>query len=826
MLLAVLMKFIGFFREILISYYYGASYVSDAYLIALTIPGTVYTIIGTGLITGFIPMYSRIESERKVEAADRFTSNFINFSLLCCAFLMVLIYLFTRPIINLFAIGFEGEVLELTVRFTRIASISIFFTVVVAVYSGYLQIKKKFLLPALMSLPFNICIISSVILSYRYDNQFLAYGSVAAELVQFLFLIPIISQCGYRHRLFLKFDKDLRQTLRLSLPIIAGVSINQINVLVDKTIASQITEGGISSLNYASKLNGTIQAIFISSVVVVLFPAISKMAAEQKMEELKGYIQKAMIIIVLFILPLTVGMMIFARPIVMLLYGRGAFDAAAINLTSVSLFFYSIGMLGIGLREILTRAYYSLQSTRLPMINAIIGIVLNIILNLILSRFMGIAGLALATSISACITTTLLYIGLTRKIGTVVGKIGMITLWKAIMASLIMGLLARSFYNMLTTSFGQNRALLIAVFLGASVYFILIFCMKISYMEEFVAGMKGYLGSRKGLDAIYLRYRRRNRNGLASSTEMELLIGDSPERTYRDQRGVPYVGIVIVTYNNTDGLKRILEQIRYQSFHRYKVFIIDNGSTIDVQGHIGSYLEQNRNFAYYRLNTNLGRAGGFHYGIKLAYDHGASVIWGLEDNVIPHKYALEVLMNVIRSRRGKTCLISNGTDTFERDKVATICNRGPKLLTMTDFTFCGVLLPRNLVEEIGVPRKELYKCFDDVDYSHRAVENGYSIYRVRDSLLLCQDQKEEIRSVNLLHKSYSLPQRNKVDWYYYMRNHILIHKECKEEEMSRRERLRLLICILISVPNCFIAALTGLIDGRRGIMGRSEKYHD
>ncbi len=109
--------------------------------------------------------------------------------------------------------------------------------------------------------------------------------------------------------------------------------------------------------------------------------------------------------------------MIFAEPVVSLVFGRGAFDAVAMDMTVSSLFYYSIGMLGVGLRDILSRAFYSMQDTKTPMLNASVAALMNIVLNIVLSRFMGIGGLALATSISALFCTGTLFVSLRKKAG-------------------------------------------------------------------------------------------------------------------------------------------------------------------------------------------------------------------------------------------------------------------------------------------------------------------------------------------------------------------------------------------------------------------------
>lgn len=276
----------------------------------------------------------------------------------------------------------------------------------------------------------------------------------------------------------------------LALPVIVGVSVNQINVLVDRTIASQVAEGGITALNYVSRLNGFVQGIFVLSITTALYPMISKMAAENNMDGLKNSVSEAISGINLLVIPATVGSMIFAEPVVMLLFNRGKFDDQAIVMTSVALFYYSVGMIGFGLREVLSRAFYSLQDTKTPAINAAIAVGMNIILNIILSRWMGIGGLSLATSISAIFCTVLLFISLRRKIGAFGMKDVIISFIKIVGASFVMGMIAKLIFNVLISNIGQNLSLVIAMGAGAIVYFVMIYFMRIKEVDTMVQAVK------------------------------------------------------------------------------------------------------------------------------------------------------------------------------------------------------------------------------------------------------------------------------------------------------------------------------------------------
>lgn len=491
MILTILSKIFGFGREITLSYLYGASNISDAYLISITIPNAIFGFVAVGLSAGYIPMYSNISRNEGEIEANKFTNNLINILLVTCSIIVLFGLLYTDQIVKIFASGFEGDTLALTVRLTKISLLAIYFIALVSIFTGYLQMKNNYIIPALIGLPLNFIIIISIIFSQNTNVLILSIGYVIAILSQVFLMIPYMRKNKYRYKgIFDIKDKNIINMAYIISPVILGISVNQINVLIDRTIASQLAVGGISALNYANRLNGFVLGIFVLSIVTVLYPMISKMAAENNMKGLKKSLSEAITGVNLLVLPSMIGLMIFAIPIISVLFGRGAFDTSAILMTSSALIFYSIGMIGFGLREVLSRVFYSMNDTKTPMINAVIGVVLNIILNIILSKYMGIKGLALATSIAAIFTTILLFISLRKKIGSFGMKQISISFLKILFASLIMGLIVKLSFNHFTSIISQNLSLLIATAVGAASYFIIIYFMKIHDVDMIVSAIK------------------------------------------------------------------------------------------------------------------------------------------------------------------------------------------------------------------------------------------------------------------------------------------------------------------------------------------------
>ena len=291
LIISVLSKILGFGREVVLSYVYGASGVTDSYLVSQTIPNVLFSFVSTGVATGFVPMYSRIWIERGKKEADRSSSNLSNALLLFAAIVVVLVLISTEPIVKLFAPGFTGLTQVLAVKLTRISVFGVCFTGLISIFVGYLRLQDSFIVPALVGFPMNLVVILSLVVSAKTNIYFLAVGSVAATASQLLFCMPFVRKAGYRHRPVLDLqEKYMKEMVLIALPLIVGTAVNEVNIVVDRTLASRIAVGGISALNYANRLNGFVQGLFVMSVTTVLYPMISKMAAEGNMKSLKGYL--------------------------------------------------------------------------------------------------------------------------------------------------------------------------------------------------------------------------------------------------------------------------------------------------------------------------------------------------------------------------------------------------------------------------------------------------------------------------------------------------------------------------------------------------------
>lgn len=281
----------------------------------------------------------------------------------------------------------------------------------------------------------------------------------------------------------------------LIVPVLIGVAVNQVNSMVDRSLASTLVEGSISALNYANRLNGFVMGLFITSICSVIYPMLSKISNYDNEKKFTESIVKSINSVILLVMPISIGAIVLSNPIVKLLFQRGEFDERATYMTSIALIMYSIGMVAFGLREVLAKVFYSLKDTKTPMINAGIAMGMNILLNIILVKQLQLAGLALATSLSGIICIFLLFISLKNKIGYFGQNKILRTSIKSMISALTMGGITYISYKLLGNSLGvgiimETLSLTISIIIGMITYGVLVIILKVDEVNTIIEIIK------------------------------------------------------------------------------------------------------------------------------------------------------------------------------------------------------------------------------------------------------------------------------------------------------------------------------------------------
>lgn len=473
-------RILGLGRELFLSFFYGTSRITDAYLVSLTIVTVVFDFIAVGVSTAYIPMVTEINEKKGERETNLFTSNLINIIFIFSILILALGVVFTRQLILVFASGFDETTLEIAENFTRIILFGGGIISISYVFEGFLQIKNNFIIPALKGIVLNLVIIFSIVLASLGNYKILAVGFLVGTVIQLIIMLPSAYRRHFRYYTVLNFkDENLKNIILLSLPLFFSLAVNQINMIVDRSMASNIAVGAISAMSYSNTILSAINGVFVVSIITVIYPTFSALAAKKALIELKALIVRTLNILIITLIPIMFSIIIFSKDLVKLILARGAFDALSLKMTSGVLFFYSFGILSVGLREVLLKAFYSLKETRIPTINSVIGITLNIILNLILSYYMGLTGLALATSISSTVTVILLLSSLRTKVGSLgLKKVFKVTT-KVIFSSILVITFSYYFYFTLESFFNQYLNLFLTISISSLFYILLIILFRI-----------------------------------------------------------------------------------------------------------------------------------------------------------------------------------------------------------------------------------------------------------------------------------------------------------------------------------------------------------
>ena len=489
MIVTIVSKILGLFRDSVLASAYGTGKYAAVYSTANSISTILFAVIGTALATSLIPLYNKLASEDSTERAMGFLNSVVNLVVIVCLSIAGLGIIFAGPLVKVFAPGYQGDVYTLCVQYTRILLPSIVFVGLANIFTSYLQIKKRYVIPGFIGMPYSIIIIVSIYLSLKTSPMVLVIGTLIAISAKALFQLPFVYKEGYRYRPKINLkDPVMKDMMILILPVVIGVGANQINSIVDKSLASLLGTEVVASFSYAITLYEFVQALFITSILAVIYPRLSSMIVSDRMDSFLNSLKKTMNVIIVALVPIIVGCIVLSRQIVEVLFQRNAFTSKDTTMTASILWIYVIGILAFALRDVLTRGFYSMEDSKTPMINSIISIVFNISLNLILVKPLGYKGLAIATAVSAYIGLLLFNRSMRKKIEGYSSRDNYIVFVKSLFAALIMGLGVKLVYGIVASSLVGGLlfkliALASAVGVGVIVYALIMHFLRVEEYE-------------------------------------------------------------------------------------------------------------------------------------------------------------------------------------------------------------------------------------------------------------------------------------------------------------------------------------------------------
>ncbi len=474
-------RVLAMFREMVMSAYFGAGLFTDAFNIAYRIPNLLRDLFAEGaLSSAFVPTFIRTLTHDGREKAWLLANKLINALVVILGAFTLLVYFGAKWFVYLLAAGFASipQKMELTVQMTRIMSPFLLFIALASVVMGTLNSFGSFFIPAMAPSSFNVCCILAGIFLSPFMRSFglepvvsMAIGAVVGGASQVLVQMPTAYRLGFRYRFTLDFaDPGLRHIARLMLPAVIGLSATQINITVDSQLAGIYGNGPISWLGYAFRLMQLPIGIFGVAIATATLATVSRHAAHNALDDLHRTISSSLRLAACLTFPSTVGLIIFRKEIIQLLYQRGPFLASDTLQTSKVLLFYATALYAYSAIKILVPAFYALDDTRTPVRTSMISVGIKVVINFLLVLPLGFLGLPLATAIASWLNMTLLLHSLQRRLGMRWGWRGFSPYLRIALASTLMGLLSLLIYRISSHVLSGRGTLTLATNLGIAIF--------------------------------------------------------------------------------------------------------------------------------------------------------------------------------------------------------------------------------------------------------------------------------------------------------------------------------------------------------------------
>jgi putative peptidoglycan lipid II flippase len=410
-------RLLGLVREQVMAIYFGASGFTDAFLVAYRIPNLLRDLFAEGAFSSaFVPTFVEENNISKEKARKLLWSLFILLGLTTLV-LSGLIFLFAPEIIGVFAPSFKSEPdkFEITVTLTRIMSPFLCFVSIAALFMGVLNSLKIFFIPALAPAFFNMVMITSMLVLPGYFISkgipaiyALGVGVFIGGLVQAFVQIPLIIKNGFGPTRPEKLmNEKSKKVVTLLGPGLIGFAATQINLLVNTILASGTVVGAVSWLSYAFRLFQLpvgILSVSIGNSNLVHFSQAWKSGEEEKAKDL---LQGSYFLSVLLVLAPMVGILVYADEIVNVIFERGKFGADSTLMTAKALRWYAVGLPFYGIYKIFVPTFYAIGRQKIPVYTSIFSIAVNIAFCIIMTPIYGFEVLALGTSISMFLNSTI-----------------------------------------------------------------------------------------------------------------------------------------------------------------------------------------------------------------------------------------------------------------------------------------------------------------------------------------------------------------------------------------------------------------------------------
>jgi putative peptidoglycan lipid II flippase len=506
--LTFLSRIFGLVRDQLFAALMGAGFFADAFVIAFRIPNLLRDLFAEGALSNaFVPTFTNTRINESETSAWDVVRIVFAWILIVVGALTLLMILFAPQIVQLIAPGFdniEGKK-ELTILLTQIMSPFLLFVSLASVLMGIHNSYSRFSLPALAPVFFNwVSIACGLIIWFLgFDAYYAvigwAVGTLLAGFAQFAIQLPPLLK-NKNNNPWPSFkgmttNPHVKQIFLLMIPAVIALSGTQINILVNSILASMLEQGAPSWLNYAFRLMQLPIGVFGVAISVVALSMASQNISSNQTEKFHENVRSSVQLSYLLTIPCAVGLWVLAEPIIHLIYERGAFTHRDTVETAQALMFYAIGLPFYASVKVKAPIFFTLNSSKTPMMASLAGVGFNIVFNILMYKQMGHRGLALGTSLGVMINSAILTFFYHRKTGQRYSLSSIKTRIKIVIASCAMGIAAHFMWQDAQLRFTMTALHiillpLVIIALSAFIYAVLMWLFNVEEMKTSAAVLR------------------------------------------------------------------------------------------------------------------------------------------------------------------------------------------------------------------------------------------------------------------------------------------------------------------------------------------------
>ncbi len=478
--LTMLSRLLGLVREQLLAALLAAGPEADAYNIAFRIPNLFRDLLAEGALSAaFVPTFTRVQTLRGRAEAFILGQRVAGALAVVIALLTLAGYLFTDAVVQAIAPGFDATPMkaELSLTLTRVMLPFLLLTSFAAVAMGMLNAQRIFGPPALASSAFNVVAISfgtalAVMQLSPADTAWgWSLGVVLGGVAQLLVQVPALWRSGFRPRLRLALDEDVKSIARLMAPATLGLAATQINIVVNSRFASDYP-GAVSWLSYAFRLLYLPIGVFGVAIATVSTTTLAESVAKQDERGVRRALRDGLSLLAFLTIPSSVGLWVLSEPIIALIYQRGAFDAAQTRAVAAATAVYALGLFAYSAVKVLAPVYYARQRATIPLLASALAVAANIAVSATLRGRLGFLAMALGTSVAAWVNIGVLRAMLPR--ADAVGedekleqRRAMVSFVKVLVAAAAMGAFGAWLLSALPPASGLTQAQRVALGIGS-----------------------------------------------------------------------------------------------------------------------------------------------------------------------------------------------------------------------------------------------------------------------------------------------------------------------------------------------------------------------